>query len=177
MMDPLHVESLLKFLSIPRKKWPGVLERTVIASVRAFHFLHRVRFGGLAEPQRSELDSEHSDADSSDNVKGVGAKRKLDARQKTPRTIRILTRRQRMISRSSLDHSVDCARRLLQRQRQLLNSLQPTRPAPQHPDRSPLSRVGPLLCLEHAVRKPRSKPTKLAGRSPASCGSRDAALY
>ena len=81
MMDPLHVESLLKFLSIPRKHWPGVLERTVIASVRAFHFLHRVRFGGLAELQRSELDSEHSDADSSDNVKGVGAKRKPRRRE------------------------------------------------------------------------------------------------
>jgi hypothetical protein len=58
-----------------------VLERTVIASVRAFHFLHRVRFGGLAEPQRSELDSEHSDADSSANVKGVGAKRKPRRRE------------------------------------------------------------------------------------------------
>ena len=75
MVDSLHIESLLKFFCIPRKNWPEVLERTVIASVRAFHFLHRVRFGGPAEPQRSELDSEHSDVDSGGNVKGVGTKR------------------------------------------------------------------------------------------------------
>jgi hypothetical protein len=46
MIDPSHVGSLLKFLRIQRKLWPGAIERTVLASVQAFHFLHKVCFGG-----------------------------------------------------------------------------------------------------------------------------------
>ena len=51
-----------------------MLERTVIASVRALHFLHKVRFRGLAKLKRSDLDSEQSDAVNNDNAEGVEAK-------------------------------------------------------------------------------------------------------
>ena len=60
MIDPLHIESLLKFLDIQRKHWKAMLELTVLASVRAIYFLHIVRFGRLSETSRPDLDSEHS---------------------------------------------------------------------------------------------------------------------
>jgi hypothetical protein len=41
MIDPLHVHSLLKFAEIQQKHWKTAVERTVLASVRAFHYLHR----------------------------------------------------------------------------------------------------------------------------------------
>ena len=47
LIDPLHLESALKFLDVQRKSWKLVVERTVLASVRAFHFLHKVRYGCL----------------------------------------------------------------------------------------------------------------------------------
>ena len=49
MIDQSHVESLLKFLHIQQKLWHGVIERTVLALVQAFHFIHKVRFGGRLE--------------------------------------------------------------------------------------------------------------------------------
>jgi hypothetical protein len=36
-----HMESLLNFLHIQQKLWHRVVERTVLASVQAFHFLHK----------------------------------------------------------------------------------------------------------------------------------------
>ena len=58
MIDPSHVESLLKFLHIQRKLWQGAIERTVLASVHAFHFLHKVRFGGHLDSGRLGLNPE-----------------------------------------------------------------------------------------------------------------------
>ncbi len=49
MIDSSHVESLLKFLDIPRKHWHVAIEKIALASVQAFHFLHRVRFAGPLE--------------------------------------------------------------------------------------------------------------------------------
>jgi hypothetical protein len=63
-------------LGIHRKHWRVAVERTVLASVRAFHFLHKVRFGGLSETKRPDLGSERSDAVSSDSAEGGGLKRK-----------------------------------------------------------------------------------------------------
>jgi hypothetical protein len=41
--------ALLQFLQVPHKHWPLAVEGTVIVSVNAFYFLHRVRFVGLSE--------------------------------------------------------------------------------------------------------------------------------
>ena len=38
VIDSYHVQSLLKFLDIQRKRWQIVIEQTAFASVRAFHF-------------------------------------------------------------------------------------------------------------------------------------------
>ena len=80
-IDPLHIESLLKFLDIQRKHWPVAVERTVLASVRAFHFLHKVRFGGLPEAGRPDLDPDHSDHASDEDVGDGGTKRKSNRRK------------------------------------------------------------------------------------------------
>lgn len=66
MIDPSHVQSLLKFLEIPNQHWQTAVERTVLASVRAFYFLHRVRFGGLPETVLPDLSPDHSAEDSDD---------------------------------------------------------------------------------------------------------------
>ncbi len=81
-IDPLHIESLLKFLGIHRRHWQVAVERTVLASVRAFHFLHKVRFGGLPEAGRPDLDPDHSDNDSDVEVgKRKSSRRKAGAAQ------------------------------------------------------------------------------------------------
>ena len=49
------------------------IERTAIASVRAFHFLHKVRFGG---PIRPDLDPDDNSNTSDDDVSVVTTKRK-----------------------------------------------------------------------------------------------------
>jgi hypothetical protein len=46
MIEYSHVESLLKFLDIPRKHWHVAIEKIALVSVQAFNFLHRVLFGG-----------------------------------------------------------------------------------------------------------------------------------
>jgi hypothetical protein len=42
-----HIHALLKFLDTPQKHWSTTIASTVLASVKALHFLHRVCFGGL----------------------------------------------------------------------------------------------------------------------------------
>ncbi len=49
MIDSSHVESLLKFLDIPRKHCHVAIKKIALASVQAFNFLHKVRFGGPLE--------------------------------------------------------------------------------------------------------------------------------
>ena len=80
-IDPLHIESLLKFLGIQRKHWQVAVERTVLASVRAFHFLHKVRFAGLPDAGRPDLDPDHSDHASDEEVGDGGTKRKSNRRK------------------------------------------------------------------------------------------------
>ncbi len=74
MIDPLHIQSLLKIAEIQQKYWKSAVERPVLASVRAFHFLHRVRFGGSSETARSDLDPDHN-GPGSDNEEGGRHKR------------------------------------------------------------------------------------------------------
>jgi hypothetical protein len=76
MLDPAHVESLLKFIGVQQKQWKVAAERLVLASVRAFHFLDKVRFGGLSYATRSDLNSDHSDCEQEDSKDGAVAKRK-----------------------------------------------------------------------------------------------------
>jgi hypothetical protein len=54
IIDSSHVQSLLKFLDIQRKHWQVVIEQTSLAS--AFHFLHKVLFGGPLERGQLDLD-------------------------------------------------------------------------------------------------------------------------
>ena len=44
-----HICALLQFLEVPQNHWLPEVEGIVLASVKAFYFLHRVRFGGLPE--------------------------------------------------------------------------------------------------------------------------------
>ena len=73
----LPSQSLLKFLEIQRRPWQPAVERTVLASVRAFHFLRKVHFGGLPETTRPSLD--HSVDDSVDVVRGVRERSPYDS--------------------------------------------------------------------------------------------------
>ncbi len=77
MIDPAHVESHLKFIGVQQKHWKVAAERSVLASVRAFHFLHKVRFGGLSNATRSDLNSYNSDCEQDDSKDGAVAKRKF----------------------------------------------------------------------------------------------------
>ena len=66
-----HICALLQFLEVPQNHWLPAMESTVLASVKAFYFLHRVRFGGLPEGGLLETGIGHTDlgedaSDSSD---------------------------------------------------------------------------------------------------------------
>jgi hypothetical protein len=66
MINPSHVHALLKFLELPNRHRQTAVERTVLALVKAFSFLHKVRFGGLPKIVRPDLDPDHSEEDSDD---------------------------------------------------------------------------------------------------------------
>jgi hypothetical protein len=57
MIDSSHMDSHLKFLGNERKHWQVAVERTALASVRVFHFLHKVPFGGPLERVQFDWDS------------------------------------------------------------------------------------------------------------------------
>jgi hypothetical protein len=77
MIDPGHVESLLKFLGIQRKHWQVAMEQSVLASVRAFHFLHTVRFGGRSDAMRTAFDPENNESEQDDCAENEVPKRKV----------------------------------------------------------------------------------------------------
>jgi hypothetical protein len=68
MLYPFHVESLLKFLDIQRKHLRVAVERIALASVREFHFLDKVCFGGPLEPVGPDLDPDNSSSTSDEEV-------------------------------------------------------------------------------------------------------------
>ncbi len=49
LLHPPHICTALQFLEVPHQHWALAVESTVLASVNAFYFLHRVRFGGPSE--------------------------------------------------------------------------------------------------------------------------------
>jgi hypothetical protein len=55
LLHPAHICALLQILEVPHKYWLLAVEDTVLASVNAFYFLHRVHFGGLSEKVCLEL--------------------------------------------------------------------------------------------------------------------------
>ncbi len=63
MIDPLLIESLLKFssLAIQHKHWPVAVERTVLASARAFHCVSEAswRQNGLIRLQGTGCQQRH----------------------------------------------------------------------------------------------------------------------
>ena len=77
MIDPKHVESLLKFLGVQHKYWQVAVERSVLASVRALHFLHTVRFGGRSEATLTAFDPGNSDSEHDDSVEDAVLKRRV----------------------------------------------------------------------------------------------------
>ena len=66
MIDPRLIGALLGFLNVPPKHWRPAVERTVLASVQALYFLHRVRFGGLSEDRRAGLTRQSEDGSDED---------------------------------------------------------------------------------------------------------------
>jgi hypothetical protein len=68
LLHSSHICALLQFLEVPNKHWLSAVEGTVLASVNAFHFLHRVRFGGLpaGAPLGSGIDQVNLGEDTSD---------------------------------------------------------------------------------------------------------------
>ncbi len=78
LMDTRHIQEAFAFLTIPRKVWYIGIERFVIASVKAFSFLHQIRYSScpsswnrfswryttLSDP---EIDSENMAASQSED--------------------------------------------------------------------------------------------------------------
>ncbi len=79
MIDSSHVQSLLKILDIQWKHWQVAIEQTALASVRSFHFLHKVRFEGPLE--RVQLDIDPCCA-SEDDASTIVTKRKYQTTSK-----------------------------------------------------------------------------------------------
>ena len=77
LIDPLHIESALKFLDVQRKSLKQAVERTVLASVRAFYFLHKIRYGGLLGTGVPHPDVKVSASASDENKGNDDGKRKL----------------------------------------------------------------------------------------------------
>jgi hypothetical protein len=46
LLDPHQINALLEFLEIHKRHWQTAAERTVLASVHALHYMHRVRYDG-----------------------------------------------------------------------------------------------------------------------------------
>jgi hypothetical protein len=75
MVDSSHVQSLLRFLGIQRH-WQVVIDQMALASVRAFHFLHTVRFGGPLERAQLGIDPNSSNSASEDDTSNAIPKRR-----------------------------------------------------------------------------------------------------
>jgi hypothetical protein len=79
-----HIPALLNFLDTPQKYWSATIASTVLASVKALYFLHRVRFGGLPTLELLEdclitylVDSDDTDSSDRDSPQSDGNSRKM----------------------------------------------------------------------------------------------------
>ena len=67
LLHPPHICAALQFLEVPNQHWQLAVGSTVLASVNALYFLHRVRFGGgLCATGRDSAEQEANASDSSD---------------------------------------------------------------------------------------------------------------
>ena len=64
LIDIKPIQAALAFLEIPREYWKEGLEQSVLASVRAFSFLHRIRFGGRIDGEEHGTDGDDSNCSS-----------------------------------------------------------------------------------------------------------------
>ena len=64
LIDIKPIQAALAFLEIPREYWTEGIEQSVLASVRAFSFLHRIRFGGRIDDEEHGNDGDDSDCSS-----------------------------------------------------------------------------------------------------------------
>jgi hypothetical protein len=69
LIDPSCIVSLFTFLDASRKHHKTAIERTVLASVKAFYFMHQVRFGGMHDRHRfaDNPRNDSSDEDATDD--------------------------------------------------------------------------------------------------------------
>jgi hypothetical protein len=44
LADIVHLQTALSFLGIPKKEWKAIIEDSVLASVRALTYMHRIRY-------------------------------------------------------------------------------------------------------------------------------------
>ena len=68
----------LEYLEVPKTSWRPIIEDTVLASVSALAFMHRIRFSPPALVQPSEAISPRLPINSVDDFPRCGAKRKND---------------------------------------------------------------------------------------------------
>jgi ribonuclease HI len=86
LLHSSHICALLQFLEVPNKHWLSAMEGTVLASVNAFHFLHRVRFGGL--PAGASLGSGLDQVDLGEDTSDLDASRMIRrcCKRRSPRS-------------------------------------------------------------------------------------------
>ena len=75
LLHPSHIRALLQFLEVLHKHWLSAVEGTVLATGNAFHFLHRVRFGGL--PVGAPLGTGLDQADLGEDTSNLDASRMI----------------------------------------------------------------------------------------------------
>jgi hypothetical protein len=95
-----HMESALKFLEIPRRKWQSIIDETVYAAVAALAFMHRTRFSvhsASSGPGPGTVDN------SADYIPRCGAKRRASALSKDYTAI--MTRWKRMANAAGTGRS------------------------------------------------------------------------
>ena len=51
-----HLHTALTFLDIPRQKWKDVIEDSVLASVRALAYMHKIRYSGAGRWSAMDID-------------------------------------------------------------------------------------------------------------------------
>ena len=82
----IRTVTITDVLEVPNKHWLSAVEGTVLASVNAFHFLHRVRFGGL--PVGASLGSGLDQVDFGEDTSDLDASRMIRrcCKRRSPRS-------------------------------------------------------------------------------------------
>ena len=63
LADTVHLQTALSFLDIPQQKWAAIIEDSVLASVRALAYMHRIRYSGSnRKPAMDKVDQQMPNA-------------------------------------------------------------------------------------------------------------------